>query len=110
MHQRRPERRYFVYVMANRGRTIYVGVTNDLTRRVQEHKTGGVSAFTARYGLTALVYCESVGDVHAAIAREKQIKGWTRAKKVALIEAMNPEWDDLGAAWVSGSDPSLRSG
>jgi len=96
--------------MANRGRTIYVGVTNDLAGRVQQHKTGVGSAFTARYGLTDLVYYESVNDVNAALSREKQIKGWTRGRKVALIEAMNPEWDDLAALWAGPPDPSLRSG
>jgi putative endonuclease len=86
---------YCVYIMANIARAIYVGMTNDLQRRVYEHKNKQIPGFTAKYGLDALVYFECGEDVYSAITREKQIKGWTRAKKIQLIESMNPEWKDL---------------
>jgi len=93
-------RTYHVYIMANKKNgTIYTGVTNDLERRVYEHKNKLLPGFTNRYSLACLVYFESTNDVHAAIAREKQIKGLSRIKKIALIEAMNPEWQDLSALW-----------
>lgn len=102
---------YFVYILSNRSKTLYVGVTNDLERRVQEHKSGRIEGFSSRYRVTQLVYYEASGDIKAAIAREKQIKGWLRRKKAALIESMNPEWDDLSETWSTGlGDPSLRSG
>ena len=81
---------YYMYIMTNPSRTLYVGVTNDLERRVFEHKSGSVPGFTCRYNINRLVYFEDTGDVRAAIEREKQIKGWTRAKKIRLIETMNP--------------------
>ena len=91
---------YYVYIMADRHRgTLYVGVTSDLERRVSEHKTGSTPGFTSRYHVHALVYVEDTTDVLAAIAREKQIKGWTRLKKIASIESVNPVWDDLSEAW-----------
>ena len=88
---------YYVYIMTNVSKTLYVGVTGDLERRVWEHKHKLLSGFTKRYNLTRLVYSEVTPDVRAAIAREKQIKGWLRRKKVALVESMNPEWRDLWA-------------
>jgi putative endonuclease len=88
-------RQYYVYLLASRTRRLYVGVTNDLVRRVSEHKDGTASRFTRRYGVTRLVCVESTGSIHDAIAREKQIKGWLRCGKVALIEAQNPGWVDL---------------
>ena len=94
-------REYFVYIMSNRSKTLYVGVTNNLERRVYEHKHGLIEGFTTRYRVTRLVYYETTGDVSAAIEREKQIKGWLRRKKVALIESMNPEWDDLSETWYT---------
>ena len=93
------ENEYFVYIMSNYARTIYVGVTNDLERRVYEHKMKLITGFTSRYGLNSLVYYESTNDISVAIAREKQLKGWLRSKKIALIEAMNPEWNDLSEDW-----------
>ena len=90
---------YYVYIMTNEARTLYVGVTNDLERRVYEHKFGVQRGFTSRYKLTRLAFAESTSDVESAIAREKQIKGWLRSKKVALIEAVNPEWRDLAENW-----------
>lgn len=99
-------KQYYVYIMANVARTLYVGVTNDLSRRVYEHKQKLVPGFTSKYNLARLVYFETSGDARAAIAREKQIKGWLRAKKIALIEASNPEWEDLSARWYDDDLPS----
>jgi putative endonuclease len=89
----------YVYIMTNRSRTLYIGMTNDLKRRVFDHKQGTGSEFTSKYKITQLVYYESTNDVHVAIAREKQIKGWLRTKKIALIESKNPEWHDLSEGW-----------
>jgi len=97
-------REYFVYIMTNKSGTLYVGVTNDLARRVYQHKHKLVKGFTSRYNIDRLVYYESTPDVRAAIGREKQIKGWLRAKKIALIESRNRDWKDLSAAWFSGSE------
>ena len=88
-------KRYYVYLMASRSRVLYTGMTNDLERRVNEHKAGLAKGFTRRYRATRLVYFEEHTDVRQAIAREKQIKSWLRAKKVALVESTNPAWNDL---------------
>jgi putative endonuclease len=85
--------------MTNHSRTIYTGVTNNLERRVQEHKDKLIPGFTKKYNITELVYYEETNDVYAALAREKEIKGWLRVKKIALIETMNPEWKDLSLDW-----------
>ena len=90
---------YFVYVMTNRSKTLYTGVTGDLEKRVFEHKQGVKGEFAARYKIDRLVYFERFGDIQSAIAREKQIKGLLRVKKIALIVAMNPEWKDLSVKW-----------
>jgi putative endonuclease len=90
---------YYVYILTNRSRTLYTGVTNDLQRRVLEHKSRAIPGFTRKYRVDRLVYFESTDDVNRALAREKQIKGWLRARKLALIEGMNPEWNDLAADW-----------
>jgi putative endonuclease len=103
-------RHYYVYIMTNRSGTLYTGVTNNLQRRVYQHKHKLVPGFTCTYNITRLVYYEETSDVRAAIAREKQIKGWLRAKKIALIESMNPGWEDLSLQWTEEEDPSLRSG
>jgi len=95
----RAEKTYFVYIMTNRSKTLYTGLTNSLVRRVREHKLGIGSGFTAKYRLDRLVYFERFQDVHNAIEREKQIKGWLRIKKIALIVSVNPAWDDLSAEW-----------
>ena len=95
----REERRYFVYVMSNASKGIYAGVTNSLRRRVREHKLKLTPGFAAKYNITRLVYFESFGDVRNAIEREKQIKTWTRAKRLALVEETNPKWDDLSREW-----------
>ena len=102
---------YYVYIMTNRPDTLYTGVTNNLERRAHEHKHGAVEGFTKKYNLTTLVYYETTDGVRSAIAREKQIKGWLRSKKIALIESANPQWRDLSESWdLSAPDPSLRSG
>ncbi len=90
-----PERAYFVYVMSSLSRTLYTGVTNDLERRVAEHKEGKSGSFTARYNVTRLVYSEQFDDIREAIGRENGIKRMLRAQKIALIESMNPQWLDL---------------
>ncbi len=94
-----PEKQYYVYIMTNKSRTLYTGMTNDLLRRVYEHKYKLISGFTSKYNITKLVYFEQTSDVNEAIALEKKIKGWTRAKKIALIESQNPEWQDLSQGW-----------
>ena len=86
---------YWVYITAGWSRVLYVGVTNNLTRRVWEHKNHAVPGFTRTYHVDRLVYFEDTSDALTAIAREKEIKGWRRTKKVALIESTNPKWRDL---------------
>lgn len=85
--------------MASKLRTLYTGVTNDLERRVCQHKEKTQESFTKRYNVTRLVYFEDFRDIGDAIAREKQIKGWRRSKKIALIESQNPKWKDLSDGW-----------
>lgn len=99
---------YYVYVLTNKSRTLYTGVTNDLVRRLDEHRGGLVPGFTKKYRLTKLVLYEETPEILSAIAREKQIKGWLRAKKISLIESVNPDWSDLSEQVLGG--PSLRSG
>ena len=102
-------RHYYVYIMTNNSRTLYIGVTNDLKRRVYEHKNKLVPGFTANYDINQLVYLEETYDIRAAIAREKQIKSWLRKKKIALIESVNPEWEDLSDGWEDRRDSSPRA-
>lgn len=83
-------KKYYVYIMASKSRVIYTGVTNNLERRVDEHKNKLVEGFTSKYNVNRLVYFEETNDVNAALNREKQIKGWLRAKKITLIESVNP--------------------
>ena len=90
----------YVYIMTNRSGTLYIGVTSDLLRRVHEHKTKIIEGFTKKYRLSQLVYYEVGEDIREAIAREKQLKGWRRSKKVALINSRNPEWNDLSDGWL----------
>ena len=90
---------YYVYIMTNKSRTLYVGVTNNLMRRVHEHKNKLIPGFTSKYNIQFLAYYEMGTDIHAAIAREKQIKGWLRSKKIALIDSVNPQWKDLSEEW-----------
>jgi len=90
----------FVYILTNtKGNVMYVGVTNDLKRRLHEHQIGAVEGFTKRYRVHKLVYAEEIDGKIEAIAREKQLKGWSRAKKNALVETLNPEWRDLSEDW-----------
>ena len=110
-------RSYYVYIMTNRSKTLYTGVTGNLPGRTLEHKQGVRGQFAARYKIDRLVYFERFGRIVAAIAREKQIKGLLRIKKIALIVSMNPDWKDLSEGWwvqpISAPqciDPSLRSG
>ena len=91
--------------MSNRSKTLYTGVTNNPARRVWEHKAGTGSEFCTKYKLDRLVYYERFIDVRRAIAREKQIKGWLRIKKIALIVSINPAWRDLSAEWQDQYKP-----
>jgi putative endonuclease len=102
------QRQYFIYVLASRSQALYVGITSDLNRRLAQHRRGEGSAFAEKYRVTRLVYVEIYGFVGDALRREKQLKGWTRAKKVRLIESTNPDWRDLAEG--PRPDPSLRSG
>ncbi len=86
---------FFVYITTNRSGGLYIGVTNDLDRRISEHKGDEITGFTQRYNLHRLVYVEEFSSIREAKDREKQLKGWRREKKIALIEAENPEWRDL---------------
>jgi putative endonuclease len=87
--------RYFVYILSNASRILYIGVTNDLVRRVYEHKQKVARGFTARYNVTQLVYFEEAAHPQVAIAREKELKGWRRGRKLALVSEANPTWRDL---------------
>lgn len=96
---------YYVYMMANKSnKVLYIGVTNNLYRRVHEHKNKTIPGFTRKYNCTKLVYYEYGIDAGAAIEREKHLKGWLRARKNSLIEESNPQWRDLAADWAG--DPS----
>ncbi len=99
-------KRYYVYILTNRSRTLYVGVTNNLRRRLWEHRHNAGSAFTFRYHIDRLVWFETYTQARRAIARETEIKGWTRVKKMALIVAENPTWRDLSEDW--GKPATLR--
>ena len=90
---------YYVYIMTNQSKTLYIGVSNNLRRRVAEHKSKLIPGFTQKYNIDKIVYFEVTNDVYSAITREKQIKGWIRKKKIALIESVNPEWKDLSEYW-----------
>lgn len=90
---------YYVYIMTNKSKTLNTGVTNNLERRVYEYKNKLVPGFTSRYNITKRVYYEEGNDVNVMLAREKQIKGWLRAKKIALIETNDPEWRDPSHEW-----------
>src|SRR5271156_434591 len=94
-------RRGWVYILVGRTGTLYTGVTSDLYSRVLQHRKGIKSGFASKYDCHRLAYFEEYGDIRSAIAREKMIKGWTRAKKIALIESLNPEWRDLAKDWGS---------
>jgi putative endonuclease len=109
------ERHYCTYIMASLSRKMYIGVTNNLFRRTLEHKRATLPGFTQRYRINRLVHFESFQYVRDAIAREKQIKGWRRSAKVALIEARNPTWADISEGWGLAESkkeqiPRLKSG
>ncbi len=111
------QREYYVYIMTNNSGTLYTGVTNDLERRVAEHRAGIEQGFASKYKTKRLMHYEATTRVEDAIAREKQIKSWRRSKKIELIRALNPRWKDLAEEWYEDSgvggerlDPSLRSG
>ncbi len=90
---------YYVYIMTNATRTLYIGVTNDLLKRVYEHKGKLTGGFTKKYNVTWLAYYEVTTDGYTALTREKQLKKWSRGKKVALIQSINPRWKDLAQDW-----------
>lgn len=95
-HDMKEEKRYYVYILTNKSnKVLYIGMTNDIARRMFEHKTKLVEGFTKKYNLTKLVYCEATNDVESAIRREKQLKNWHRDWKINLINQFNPEWKDL---------------
>ena len=91
---------FFVYLMASRFGVLYVGVTNDIVRRVGEHKSGTSGGFTGRYRVTRLVHVEEFDDSLDAIAREKQVKGWTRKRELDLVRSSNPKWRNLSETWL----------
>jgi putative endonuclease len=93
------EKEYSVYIMTNKSFTLYVGVTNDIMSRAFQHRSKTVKGFTSKYNIDKLLYVETSSDVSEAIKREKQIKGWTRQKKMDLIKTTNPEFKDLGKEW-----------
>jgi len=90
---------YYVYIMTNQSRTLYIGVTNNIKKRVHQHKAGLVEGFTHRYNIDTLVYVESFTDIRSAIAREKQLRHWRREKKLRLIAQENSNWRDLSDGW-----------
>ena len=90
---------YFVYIMSSRSGTLYIGMTNSIYRRAMQHKSGQIEGFASKYHCKRLVYYESFDNVHRAIGREKELKGWLRIKKIALIKSKNPRWEDLAEKW-----------
>jgi len=93
------EHAYYTYIVCSRSGTLYIGMTNSIYRRAMEHKRGEIEGFASKYHCDRLVYYEKFDDVHKAIGREKQLKGWRRARKIALIESVNPRWEDLAETW-----------
>ncbi len=103
-------RSYYVYILSNKHRTtFYIGVTNDLLRRLFEHREGRANSFSERYQLKALVYFEETDDVSVAIEREKQLKRWHRQWKINLIRSVNPTMEDLVAGWLDNGDSETSS-
>ena len=103
----RQERLYYIYILGSFSGTLYIGVTGNLRRRIWQHKQHAIEGFTAEYDVTRLLYFEVFNEVLNAIAREKQLKGWRRAKKIALIEKRNPQWIDLSREWYSADEREL---
>jgi putative endonuclease len=106
--------RFYVYILANRSRNLYTGMTGNLKARVLQHKQGTVEGFSRRYRINRLVYFQSFDNPRTAIEWEKRVKAWRRDKKIALINAANPTWEDLAANWFGSearhkADSSLRS-
>ncbi len=106
----REKKLYYVYIMGSISGTLYIGMTNNLERRIYEHKHKLLEGFTKKYNITELVYVEVFSDVNQAIIREKQVKDWRREKKIALIESMNPRWRDLSTDWEDGATSLPSSG
>ncbi len=104
------ERLYYVYILASRSRNLYIGVTNNIRRRISQHRGESLPGYTIRYKVERLIALEIFSDIRVAIAREKEIKGWRREKKLALIQAANPIWIDLAETWFTqeqkNADPS----
>jgi putative endonuclease len=92
-------KKYYVYIMTNKSGTLYTGMTNNIKKRVYDHKNKLIPGFTEKYNINRLVYYETFDDVYSAIAREKTIKGWLRKKKIELIQKTNPDWKDLAKDW-----------
>lgn len=101
----REPKTYFVYVLSSKSRALYIGVTSDLLRRIHQHRMQVPRSHTARYRIHRLVYFETTQDVHAAIQREKTLKAFRREKKIRLIEAANPCWEDLASNWPGLGPP-----
>lgn len=97
------KKQYYVYIMASKSKMLYTGVTNNLQRRVWEHKNGRIPGYTSKYNINKLVFYDAFSDVKDAITAEKKIKGWLRRKKIELIKSDNPNWDDLSAKWFLDS-------
>jgi putative endonuclease len=95
---------YYVYILTNASRTLYIGVTNSLERRLYQHRMKSASSFASKYNVTMLIYYEAFERPADAIAREKQLKRWSRAKKVALVDSLNPDWVDLSAGWFDARE------
>ena len=94
---------YYIYIVSSLSGTLYTGVTNNLEHRIYQHKLKRINGFTKKYNVDRLVYFEETADINGAIAREKEIKGWRRSKKVGLIKTMNPKWENLAADWFEDS-------
>jgi putative endonuclease len=108
----RKQRFYYAYILSSLSGTLYTGITNSIYHRTLQHKNKETAGFTSKYDVSRLVYFERFRDVRAAIRREKEIKGWTRKKKIALIESVNPKWEDLAEGWgeeVPGQSWQLRA-
>lgn len=102
-------KKYYIYILSSISGTLYTGMTNDLQRRIWEHKEGNIPGFTKKYNAKKLVYFEDTRNVNEAIAREKQIKGWVRRKKIDLVESVNSKWEDLSRKWFEDQDSLRRS-
>lgn len=101
---------YYVYIMSNRTKTLYIGLTNNIMKRVLQHKQKQIEGFTKKYNLIYLVYFESTNSIYDALKREKQLKNWHRQWKINLIEESNKNWDDLSSEWYREIDPETSSG